>query len=83
MAGAFRILFPSFWVFAHEMLARASAARMEHGDHLSDDNKDNDAILNMILHKEPGSRFEEITLDDFEVVNYSPMKPQLKFELGI
>ena len=26
---------------------------------------------------------EDMTLEDFEMVNYSPMKPQLKFELGI
>ena len=37
----------------------------------------------LILHKENGCRFEEITIDDFEMTDYDPMKPQLKFELGI
>ena len=37
----------------------------------------------LILHKEKGCRFEDITLEDFEIQDYSPMKPQLKFELGI
>ena len=68
---------------ANEMLARASTARREHGEHLSDDDKDNDTIPAIVLHKESGCRFEEITIDDFEAVNYNPIKPQLKFELGI
>ena len=37
----------------------------------------------LILHKEKGCRFEDITIDDFEMRDYTPMKPQLKFELGI
>ena len=35
------------------------------------------------LNKPYGCVFEEITIDDFEMVDYTPMKPQLKFELGI
>ena len=27
--------------------------------------------------------FYDITIDDFEMVNYKPMKPQLKFDLGV
>ena len=45
--------------------------------------KQDEEVPNLILHSEPGCSFEDITLDDFEMVNYSPMKPQLKFELGI
>jgi thymidylate synthase len=45
--------------------------------------KQDEEVPNLILHSEPGCAFEDITLDDFEMVNYSPMKPQLKFELGI
>ena len=37
----------------------------------------------LLLHKKKGCRFEDITIDDFEMRDYTPMKPQLKFELGI
>ena len=37
----------------------------------------------LLLHKEKGCRFEDITIDDFEMKDYNPMKPQLTFELGI
>ena len=37
----------------------------------------------LVLNKEKGCRFEDITIDDFEMRNYNPMKPQLTFELGI
>ena len=37
----------------------------------------------LVLHKEPGCALEDITLDDFEMLDYDPMGPQLKFELGI
>ena len=37
----------------------------------------------LVLNKEDGCRFEDITLDDFVMENYEPIKPQLKFELGI
>jgi thymidylate synthase len=37
----------------------------------------------LILNKEPGCKFQDITLEDFEMLNYEPLKPQLRFELGI
>ena len=37
----------------------------------------------LVLHKEKGCRFEDITIEDFEMADYNPMKPQLTFELGI
>ena len=37
----------------------------------------------LVLNREAGCVFEEITIDDFEMKNYCPVKPQLKFELGI
>lgn len=37
----------------------------------------------LVLHKEKGRGFEDIRLEDFEMVDYSPIKPQLTFELGI
>lgn len=36
----------------------------------------------LILNAE-GKSFYDITIDDFELINYEPVKPQLKFELGI
>ena len=30
-----------------------------------------------------GHALLDITIEDFEIVHYSPLKPQLKFELGI
>ncbi len=40
-------------------------------------------IPGLVLHCAPGCAFEDITIDDFEMENYAPIKPQLKFELGI
>ena len=37
----------------------------------------------LLLLKEPGCPFEDYTIDDFEMRDYTPIKPQLKFELGI
>lgn len=39
-------------------------------------------MVKMIL-KTDKKDFFEVTIDDFEVENYKPIKPQLKFELGI
>lgn len=61
---------------AHEMLRRAAEKAAEAGSE--------DAIAPaLVLNKEPGCDFTDITLADFEMVGYSPVKPQLKFELGI
>ena len=56
---------------AHELLRRAEGA------------DENAPLPALILHKEPGCTFEEITIDDFELQNYEPIKPQLSFDLGI
>ena len=32
---------------------------------------------------EASKNFFDMTLDDFEMIDYHPMKPQLKLELGI
>ena len=59
---------------AQEMLARAEKAAAS----------DADALAPMlVLHKEMECVFEDITIEDFEMANYTPMKPQLKFDLGI
>ena len=56
---------------AHEMLRRAEVM------------KDNTQNPVLILNKEGECQFEDFTIDDFEMKDYEPMKPQLKFELGI
>lgn len=58
---------------AHELLRRAAALEEAPGQKQPQ----------LLLKKEPGCRFEDITIDDFEMADYAPMKPQLKFELGI
>lgn len=73
---------------AQEMLRRAKegsdAASPGNGAAGSGQNeKQDDAAPALVLHSRPGCAFEDITIDDFEMVNYFPMKPQLKFELGI
>ncbi len=35
------------------------------------------------LNVPDGTNFYDITIDDFEILNYNPIKPQLKFELAI
>jgi thymidylate synthase len=37
----------------------------------------------LILTCPKGTNFYDITIDDFKVINYNPIKPQLKFELAI
>lgn len=37
----------------------------------------------LILTKAPGTPFEDYTIDDFAMQDYDPVRPQLKFELGI
>ena len=56
---------------AHEMLRRAEIM------------KDDTQNPVLILNKEGECQFEDFTIDDFEMKDYEPMKPQLKFELGI
>lgn len=36
-----------------------------------------------LILKEGKTNFYDFTVDDFEIVDYEPVKPQLKFELGI
>ena len=59
---------------AQEMLRRA--AELESAEDGADTPR-------LVLHKEAGCEFTDITLDDFEMINYTPIKPQLRFELGI
>ena len=45
--------------------------------------RNEDELPQLILKKEKGCAFESITIDDFEMIGYAPIKPQLMFELGI
>ncbi len=40
-------------------------------------------VPELVLTKERGCAFEDITVDDFEMRGYEPIKPQLSFDLGI
>jgi thymidylate synthase len=37
----------------------------------------------MLVLNPDKTNFYDFTIEDFEMVNYEPMKPQLKLELGI
>ena len=41
------------------------------------------SIPTLYLNTERTSNFYEFTIDDFRMINYNPIKPQLKLELGI
>ncbi len=63
---------------ADEMLRRA--AELDAAEKASGEAP---AAPQLVLHKDPGCDFTDITLEDFEMLDYEPLKPQLKFELGI
>ena len=59
---------------AHEMLRRAEEKAAS--------GNDGEGPM-LVLNKEKNCKLEDIKVEDFEMVNYDPMKPNLKFELGI
>ena len=62
----------------HETQARAMVNRMR----CADKGKYSDPKP-MLLLNPAKTDFYDITIDDFEMINYDPIKPQLKLELGI
>ena len=56
---------------ANEMLRRAETV------------KDDAKAPYLVLNKESGCSINDITVDDFEMKDYDPITPNLKFELGI
>ena len=56
---------------AHELLRRADTA------------ESTIQKPQLILHKEKGCDISSIAVEDFELVDYNPIEPQLKFELGV
>ena len=63
---------------ANEMLRRAAEKSAEIKASVNAD-----VLPRLVLTKENGCDFTDITIDDFSIENYEPMKPQLVFELGI
>ena len=59
---------------AHEMLRRAEEKAAS--------GNDGEGPM-LVLNKEKNCKLEDIRVEDFEMINYDPMKPNLKFELGI
>lgn len=62
----------------HETQARAMLKRYRDADW-----GDEDDIQPMLVLNPEKTNFYDFTIDDFEMVNYEPIKPQLKLELGI
>ena len=60
---------------AEEMLRRAHESETNGGP--------KESSPRLVLNKGAGCTFADIVLEDFEMVDYEPMQPQLKFELGI
>ena len=40
-------------------------------------------IISLVLNVTDGTNFFDIKPEDFELVDYEPVKPQLKFDLAI
>lgn len=64
----------------HEEQARAMMSRFGELNRRFDDEDEPEPRL---VLKGAGKNFYEFTIDDFEMVNYDPIEPQLKLELGI
>ena len=60
---------------AHELLRRFEEKEKEETE--------GTPVPELVLNRLTGTPFEEFVLDDFTMENYEPVKPQLKFELGI
>ena len=67
---------------ADEMLARYEAKAQANFDAI-ERNLDYHPIRPMLVLNPNATNFFEMTIDDFTMENYEPMKPQLKLELGI
>ena len=72
---------------AHEMLRRAEEkAKNEAESNVASEGDVSSAKAlspMLVLNKEPFCKLEDITVEDFEMKDYDPMQPQLKFELGV
>lgn len=67
---------------AEEMLNRYKLLEKEYDKNYYFEECEKNLCPNLILSSNKNNFFE-MTIDDFEMVNYEPIKPQLKLELGI
>ena len=69
---------------ADEMLKRELDRRqeLERKYYFSDTTPEDEKLPNLILNPDK-TDFYEMTIDDFTIENYNPIKPQLSLELGI
>ena len=67
---------------AEEMLNRYKLLEKEFDKNYYFEECEKNLCTNLILSSNKNNFFE-MTIDDFEMVNYEPIKPQLKLELGI
>jgi thymidylate synthase len=67
---------------ANEMLERYKIQRYNYDKNVYFQDYEKNAIPNLIITSEKHN-FYDFTIEDFEMVNYQPIKPQLKLELGI
>ena len=67
---------------AHEMLHRAKVKSEDNWKKFQEDH-DYKVAKPMLVLNPNATNFFEMTIDDFTMENYEPMKPQLKLELGI
>ena len=66
---------------AHEMQKRyIDGLRRENDETLVENHWDTDPVL---ILNENKTNFYDMTIEDFFMINYNPIKPQLKLELGI
>lgn len=66
----------------HEEQVRAMLSRWENSN-MRPTTTEDDPTSPMLILNDRVNNFYEFTIDDFEMVNYDPIKPQLKLELGI
>lgn len=64
----------------HEEQARAMLSRRSNMDERWDEEED---PAPMLILNDKVTDFYEFTIEDFEMINYDPIRPQLKLELGI
>lgn len=65
---------------AEELLRRYEAKKQQEEDEKSDSQS---GTAPEIILKDGAKDFFDMTVEDFEIRNYEPIRPQLKFELGI
>jgi thymidylate synthase len=68
---------------ANQMLSRFSARERDEFNIWLDDESGNAIKAPCLILNPEKTNFFEMTIDDFTMVNYDPIKPQLKLELGI